>query len=77
MERVLQLMEAWGYPRSGTDWLRRRRLLAIVVMALLSWALFGIVVLGIHFLSQEFASLVADLSDYSEHVIQAPSATHR
>jgi len=34
----LRRIEAWGYPKPATDWLRRHRLLTIVVLAAGSWA---------------------------------------
>ena len=37
VERVLQLFESMGYPRQGTDWLRRKRGWVIVVLAILAW----------------------------------------
>lgn len=40
MERVFLLMEAWGYPRQGTDWLRKRRLFVIAALAILCWLVF-------------------------------------
>ena len=41
METIFRRLEAWGYPVAVIDWLRKRRLLVIVVLAVLSW-LFGI-----------------------------------
>ena len=54
-------MEAWGYPREGADWLRRRRLLAILVLAALSWC--AVVGLGflIYFVAGEIFDVVGDL----------------
>ncbi len=43
VKRIYELLLELGYPPSGIDWLRRHRLPAIIVMALLSWALFLIV----------------------------------
>ncbi|SEQ47789.1 hypothetical protein SAMN05428969_3196 [Devosia sp. YR412] len=40
MEIVFRRLESWGFPRAGTDWLRRRRLVTILVLAILSWVLF-------------------------------------
>lgn len=40
MERIYKLLLAAGYPTDGVDWLRRRRLLTICVLAVASWALF-------------------------------------
>lgn len=40
MEIVFRRLESWGFPRAGTDWLRRRRLVTILVLAILAWALF-------------------------------------
>ena len=37
LEFIYRRLEAWGYPRAGVDWLRRRRLLVIVVLAALCW----------------------------------------
>lgn len=37
---MYKVLEACGYPRAGTDWLRRRRLLVVLVLAILSWLLF-------------------------------------
>jgi len=41
VETIFRRLEAWGYPVAAIDWLRKRRLLVIVVLAVLSW-LFGI-----------------------------------
>ena len=40
MERVFTWLLAAGYPDKGVDWLRQRRMLVVIVLALLSWALF-------------------------------------
>jgi len=40
MEQVFAWLLAVGYPKAGVDWLRRRRAAIIIVLALLSWALF-------------------------------------
>ena len=40
LERIYQLLLTVGYPASGVDWLRRRRLLTISILAICSWALF-------------------------------------
>lgn len=40
MNRIFDLLLAFGYPKVAVDWLRRRRLLVIIVLAGLSWALF-------------------------------------
>jgi len=40
MDRIFDMLLAAGYPRVGVDWLRRRRLLVIIVLAGVSWALF-------------------------------------
>lgn len=45
MERVFRLFESLGYPRKGTDRLRRKRGWVIVVLAILAW----IVILAIGF----------------------------
>lgn len=39
MERVFAWLLAAGYPQQGIDWLRRRRLAVLIVLALLSWVL--------------------------------------
>lgn len=40
MEAIYRRMESWGFPAAGTAWLRRRRLPVIIILAILSWALF-------------------------------------
>jgi hypothetical protein len=37
MDRVYNVLLSLGYPRAGIDWLRRHRLLTILVLAALSW----------------------------------------
>lgn len=39
MERLYQMLQAFGYPTEGIDWLRQRRLLVIVGLAVAAWAL--------------------------------------
>jgi len=40
LERVYQLLLTAGYPPLGVDWLRRHRLLTIIVAAIAAWGLF-------------------------------------
>jgi hypothetical protein len=40
LERVYQLLLTAGYPALGVDWLRRHRLLTIIVAAIAAWGLF-------------------------------------
>ena len=61
LERVLQLMEAWGYPRRGADWLRRRRLLAILVLAVLSWCALVGFGFAAYFVAGEIFDVLRDL----------------
>jgi hypothetical protein len=42
MERLIELLEAMGYPEEGISWLRRHRLLIIIGLAGLSWLVVGI-----------------------------------
>ena len=56
-------MEAWGYPRRGADWLRRRRLLAILVLAVLSWCVMVGLGFLVYFLAGEILDVVHDLVD--------------
>jgi hypothetical protein len=62
VERVFLLMEAWGYPRRGTDWLRRRRLLVIAVLATLSWVLVLAVCWTAYILMTQLAGSVGGVS---------------
>lgn len=39
MERIYRLLQAYGYPPEGIDWLRQRRFRVIVVLAAGAWAL--------------------------------------
>ena len=39
MERIYQLLEAYGYPAKGIDWLRQRRLPVILFLGAAAWAL--------------------------------------
>lgn len=39
MERIYRLLQAYGYPADGIDWLRQRRLRVIVFLAAAAWAL--------------------------------------
>jgi len=40
LERIYELLLTAGYPLGGVDWLRRHRLLTIIVMAVAAWGLF-------------------------------------
>tara|TARA_R110002020_G_scaffold475790_1_gene712328 strand:+ start:4997 stop:5203 length:207 start_codon:yes stop_codon:yes gene_type:complete len=40
VEVIFRRLEAWGYPAAGLAWLRRRRLLVIIILAILSWICF-------------------------------------
>jgi hypothetical protein len=40
LDRVFEILLSFGYPPKGVDWLRRHRTYTIMVLALLSWALF-------------------------------------
>lgn len=40
METLFQILTRVGYPPEGVDWLRQRRGLTIVILALAAWALF-------------------------------------
>lgn len=40
MDRFYQLLLDAGYPREGVDWLKRHRLITIVILALAAWGLF-------------------------------------
>jgi hypothetical protein len=51
-------LEAWGYPRVGIDWFRRRKLLTIAILAALSWFALMLVFLGLSYLANEFADIV-------------------
>lgn len=49
LESIYRFLFKMGYPLAAIAWLRRRRLLTILVLAVLSWALvFALVVLGWH-----------------------------
>ena len=61
MERLYSRLEAWGYPRVGVDWLRRRKLLTIAILGALSWVLFMIVFFGLSYLASELADLAGNL----------------
>ncbi len=37
LDDIYRLLETWGYPRQGIDWLRRHRAWVIVGLALLAW----------------------------------------
>jgi hypothetical protein len=39
MERLYQMLEAFGYPAEGIDWLRRHRLVVVLGLAAAAWAL--------------------------------------
>jgi hypothetical protein len=43
IDNLYRLIETWGYPRAGTDWLRRHRVWFIVILACLAWAAFVLV----------------------------------
>ena len=77
VERVFQLMEAWGYPKAATDWLRRRRLIIIAMMAILSWCVFLALGWAILFLIGEFADLLGDLSMPADISPIRPASTPR
>lgn len=48
METIYRRLEAWGCPLAAIDWLRNRRLLVIVVLALLSWVSVVAIGMGLH-----------------------------
>jgi hypothetical protein len=48
LERFYRRLEAWGYPQTGTDWLRRHRLGVIVALAILSWILAIVLLMGLY-----------------------------
>ena len=48
MEALFRRLEAWGYPAPAIDWLRKRRLLVIVILALLSWTVLAVLAIGIY-----------------------------
>jgi len=54
-------MEAWGYPKRGTDWLRRQRLLILITLVLLSWVLFVLAILLAASVFGQIAEMVVDL----------------
>ena len=70
-------MEAWGYPRRGADWLRRRRLLAILVLAVLSWCVMVGLGFLVYFLAGEILDVVHDLVDTQAHARFPPTSTPR
>jgi hypothetical protein len=39
MERIYRLLQAYGYPADGINWLRKRRFRVIVFLAAGAWAL--------------------------------------
>ena len=56
MERVYRLASSLGFPKSGVEWLRRHRLLLIIILAAASWAL---VALAFYLISQGIGALVS------------------
>ncbi len=49
MESIFRFLYRIGYPAAATEWLRRRRLLTLLILAVLSWVLvIVLVVLGWH-----------------------------
>lgn len=63
VEKLFQLLEACGYPKGAADWLRRRRLLVIAALAVLSWLVLLAIGSAVVFLFFEFADLFHDLTD--------------
>lgn len=59
METLFRQLEERGYPAAPVAWLRRRRLLAIVFFALVSWMIFIAVFAGIYAVGKLIAALVA------------------
>lgn len=39
MDQILGWLLAAGYPKSGVDWIRKRRMPIIVLLGILSWCL--------------------------------------
>lgn len=58
MERVYRILEACGYPSEATDWLRRRRLLVVLVLAAVSWIIFLVLGGMIYALALQFIDFV-------------------
>lgn len=59
MDNIYRRIEAWGYPRRGTDWLRRQRVLVIILLAVLSWSLCIALLVGIYFLGAQLVGWIA------------------
>lgn len=52
MERIYRLLQAYGYPPDGIDWLRQRSLPVILFLAACAWALvIGLIWLAISLLT--------------------------
>lgn len=51
MERIFKNLQAWGFPQAGIDWLRRRRLLVIILLAAISWVAFAGLAVAIYLLA--------------------------
>lgn len=62
MESIYRRLEAMGYPRSGTDWLRRQRFAVIAILAALSWALAVAVLVGLYMLSLPVVNALGDMA---------------
>lgn len=39
VERIYKILLSYGYPPKAVDWLRRHRLMIIILLALLCWAI--------------------------------------
>lgn len=63
MERIFKRLERWGIPLESLDWLRRRRLLVIVVIALVGWIAALAVGFAAYFVAGEVGELLWASSD--------------
>ena len=62
MEALFRRLEAWGYPREALEWLRRHRLLAIVILAVASWFCFLVLFLGAYFLGSQLYGIITGIT---------------
>ena len=58
MERIFKRLERWGLPLESLEWLRRRRLLVIVVIALVGWIAALAVGLAAYFVASDLGELL-------------------
>ncbi|HEV7345674.1 MAG TPA: hypothetical protein VGN60_08610 [Devosia sp.] len=60
LERVFILAEYVGFPKPVTEWLRHRRIVVIILLAILSWCIFALLAFALFFVGTEIFDVLND-----------------